>query len=215
MKQLRLLFVALLFPMLSQAQVGLTSSSILNIDFGVKAGANFAKLSGDTWDNGYKAGFLGGVYGSIHTRKIGVQAEVFFSQARYTTNGKAFYDVYKGVPGFLKNASDTLQNGTVGASYLNIPILLHYKLLSNAWIQVGPQYSMLLSVNDKDELMNDAKQIFKSGDLSAVIGVWINLPAGLNVGARYVMGLSNMDKTTLSNSWKNRTIQLHLGYTIF
>jgi hypothetical protein len=215
MKHIKLLFITLLFPAFSHAQIGLSAVSPIDIDLGLKAGANFAKLDGNTWNNGYKAGFLGGIYGSIHTKKIGVQIEGLFSQANYTTTGTEFYRVYKGLPGFFRNVADSAKQGDISVSYFSIPVLLHFKLFSNAWVQLGPQYSGIISVNDKDDLLNDARGLFGNGDFSGVIGVWLNLPVGLNAGARYIIGFNDQNKIGLSEAWKNRTIQLHIGYNIF
>lgn len=215
MKLIRLLIAALCLPVFSNAQIGLSSVSPIDVDLGVKLGANFAKLNSDSWDKGYKAGFLGGIYSGIHTKKIGLQVEALFNQARYTTTGTEFYNAYKGIPGFFKNAADSAVNGTINVNYVSIPILLHVKFIGNSWLQLGPQFSSVLSVKDKDDLLKDAKGMFKSGDISGVIGIWLNLPLNLNVGARYIIGFSDLDNTTVSQSWKSRTIQIHIGYNIF
>lgn len=216
MKHIKLLLVSLLFPVFTNAQIGLSSVSPIDVDLGIKVGANFARLDGSTWNNGYKAGFLGGVYGSIHTKKLGVQVEGLFSQANYTTTGTEFYKVYKGLPNFFRNAADSAKQGDISVSYFSIPVLFTFKLFSNAWVQLGPQYSGIVSVSDKDDLLNDARGLFKGGDFSGVLGVWINLPVGLNAGARYIIGFNDQrNNTALSEAWKNRTIQLHIGYNIF
>lgn len=215
MKYLKLLVTALFFPVLTNAQIGLSSVSPIDIDLGLKAGANFAKLDGESWNNGYKAGFLGGLYGSIHTKKFGVQVEGLFSQANYTTTGTKFYQVYKGVPGFFNNVADSAKQGDISVSHFSIPVLFTFKLFSNAWVQLGPQYSGIISVKDKDDLLSDARGLFGSGDISGVIGVWLNLPVGLNAGARYVIGFNDQNNSGFSDAWKNRNIQLHIGYSIF
>lgn len=216
MKHIKLLFVTLLFPFLSHAQIGLSSVSPIDIDLGIKVGANFAKLDGNTWTGGYNAGFLGGVYGSIHTKKLGVQVEGLFCQANYKTTGTEFYKVYKVIPSFFKNVADSAKQGDISVSYFSIPVLFTFKLFSNAWVQLGPQYSGIVSVKDKDDLLNDARGLFADGDLSGVIGVWLNLPVGLNAGARYIIGFNDQrNDAALSEAWKNRTVQLHLGYNIF
>lgn len=216
MKYTRLLLAFLLLPLLSNAQIGLSSASPIDVDLGLKVGANFAKLDGNTWDNGYKAGFLGGIYGSIHTKKVGIQVEGLFSQSNYQTGGTEFYKVYKGVPGFFRNIADSAKQGDITVSHFSIPVLLTFKLFSNAWVQLGPQYSGIISVNDKDDMLNDARGLFGNGDFSGVMGVWLNLPVGLNAGARYIIGFSDQrNSAALSEAWKNRMIQLHIGYNIF
>ncbi len=211
-----LLFAGLLLPQLSSAQLG-----NIGVDAGLKLGANFSNINGKYWENGYKANFLGGAFVSVNGPRIGVQVEAIFSQSSYAT-GNGFHDIYKD---FYNNIADSAKKGNFRVNYLSIPVLLNLKLFSKVIIQVGPQYSGVVSINDKDALLKDAKGLFKSGSVDGVIGLWVNLPANLNVGARYVIGFSNLNdedgNTTvqssqrIDDSWKQRTLQVHLGYTIF
>lgn len=194
----------------------------LDIGLGVKAGANFSQINGKYWENGYKANFLGGVFLAVNGKRLGGQIEGIFSQSTYNT-GQGFYDIYHD---FYNNVKDSAKQGSMQVNYLSIPVLLNIRLFSRAIIQLGPQYSGVVSVNDKDELLKDAKDLFKSGSLDGVVGLWIDLPARFNIGARYIFGLSNInkvDETTVSNgttgqqiddSWKQRTLQVHIGYSI-
>jgi hypothetical protein len=169
-----------------------------NIDLGVKLGANFAKLDGKSWDNGYKANFLGGVFAGMRFNKVGVQIEGFYSQTNYTVDGYGFYSLYKG---FYNNAGDSLKKGSLKVSYFNIPVLFEVKLLPMLWAQIGPQYSGVLHVSDPDNMLQDA------GSLEA------KLPFHLVIGARYVLGLSSMNNTAVSDAWQQRVIQAHVGFS--
>lgn len=210
MKRTSLLITILLalMPLLSIAQPGPAK-----VDLGIKVGANFAKLDGDTWKNGYKAGFLGGIYGGVKVKKIGGQVEVLFNQQRYTTNGVKFYNSFSNPQAVFKNPADSSKEATFSASYVSIPILFQLKVLGNAWLQVGPQYNGLLSLKDNDEILKDATGLLKTGDMSGVVGVSLSLPVGLNAGARYIFGFSDVNNSSVGETWKNRTIQLHIGYS--
>jgi hypothetical protein len=181
-----------------------------NIDLGVKLGANFAKLDGKSWDNGYKANFLGGVFAGMRFNKVGVQIEGFYSQTNYTVDGYGFYSLYKG---FYNNAGDSLKKGSLKVSYFNIPVLFEVKLLPMLWAQIGPQYSGVLHVSDPDNMLQDAGSLFKSGDISGVVGLEAKLPFHLVIGARYVLGLSSMNNTAVSDAWQQRVIQAHVGFS--
>ena len=189
----------------------------LDIDLGIKFGANFTNINGKYWENGYKANLLGGAFLGVNGNRLGVQLEGIFSQATYVT-GEKFNEIYKDM---LQTGKDSLKGGSFKVNYLSIPVLLNLKLFSRAIIQVGPQFSGVVAVNDKDELVKDAKGLFK-GSWDGVVGLWVNLPARLNFGARYVIGLSNInqaDGTTSNNqqiddAWRQRTLQLHIGYSI-
>jgi len=209
MKKTALLFIiiATLFSTSSWAQ---KTPSLPNLDLGLKLGANFAKLDGKNWDGGYKASFLGGIFVGIRFPKVGVQIEGFYSQTNYSVDGKGFYSLYNG---FYNNAKDSLKKGAFRVSYFNIPVLFQIKVLPFLWAQVGPQYSGVMSVKDVDNLLVNAKGLFKSGDVSGVIGLEAKLPFHLVVGARYVLGFSSMNNTAVSDAWQQRVIQAHVGYS--
>lgn len=212
MKKL-LLILSFLVPLFAGAQ-GLGNASV---DLGIKLGANFTNIDGYYWQNGYKANFLGGVFLGVNGPRFGVQIEGLFTQSTYVT-GKGFYQLYQG---FYQNVSDSAQSGTFRINNFSIPILLNIRIMSRVWLQLGPQYSGIVSVDDADHLMKDAQKLFKNGTLSAVGGLAIKLPLHLTVCGRYVMGLSNFnnnyDYTKTSNNikddWKQRTLQVTVGYT--
>jgi len=210
MKPLITFLAALLLPALVFAQK-------IDVDLGLKLGANFTNINGKYWENGYKANLLGGAFLGINGKRLGAQIEGIFSQATYVTGDK-FNDIYGD---FLQTGKDSVKAGSFKVNYLSIPVLLNIRLFSRATIQLGPQFSGVVAVNDKDELVKDASELFKSS-FDGVIGLWINLPARLNFGARYVIGLSNINKADGMNSagqqiddaWRQRTLQLHIGYSI-
>jgi hypothetical protein len=206
-RKLLLAFVMLISPAAMWAQD--KSVSIPKVDLAIKLGANVAKLSGDSWDNGYKAGFLGGVAVGLREHRVGVQVEAFFSQTSYTVSGHNFYDAYSG---FYNNAADSAKNGSFKVTYLSIPVLFQLKLIPLLWLQVGPQYSGVVSVNDVDNMVKDAKGLFKSGDLSGVVGLELKLPLHINIGARYILGLSSLNNTNVSGAWQQRNVQVHISY---
>ena len=208
MKRTTILFaiIAILFSTTAWAK----GPSAPNLDLGIKLGANFAKLDGKDWDGGYKASYLGGLFAGMRFKKVGVQVEVFYSQTSYSVDGKGFYSLYHT---FYTNAKDSLKKGAFRVSYYNIPVLLQIKLFSSLWAQIGPQYSGVIAVKDADKLLTNAKTLFKSGDVSAVVGLEAKLPFHLVVGARYVLGLSSLNKTAVADGWQQRTIQAHIGYS--
>jgi hypothetical protein len=203
--------IALLAPTVAYAQ---PKPTIPNLDFGVKAGANFAQLSGKSWDKGYKANFLGGFFAGFRMKKIGVQVEAFFSQTKYTTTGKEFYDIYHTDPGVVFNPIvDSAKTNSFNVGYLNIPVLFQFNVLPMLWIQAGPQYSGVVTVSHPDELVQDAKGLFKKGNFSGVVGLEAKLPAHFVIGARYIFGLSSVNNTSVSGAWQQNLIQAHVGYS--
>ncbi len=195
-----------------------TCAQKLDIDLGIKLGANLSDMNGKYWQHGYKANLLGGAFLGINGKRLGVQIEGIFAQSTYVT-GEHFTDIYKD---FIQTGKDSVKAGSFRVNHLSVPVLLNIRLFSRATIQLGPQFSGVVAVNDRDEMMKDALSLFKSS-FDGVIGIWLNLPARLNIGARYVVGLSNVNASDGSNSstgptiddaWKHKTLQLHLGYSI-
>jgi len=184
------------------------SQEKIKLDLGVMAGVNFAQLDGKTWNNGYKTNLLGGLFAGIHGGRAGIEIQPVFSQSAYVT-GSDFHNIYSQ---YYNNAVDSVKQGTFRVSYLNIPVLFKLKVLNLLWLQVGPQYSGIVSTKDVDHLVKDSKQLFKSGQLSGIGGLEVHLPFHLRVGARYVFGLTDLNGTSISDTWKEKQIQVTVGY---
>ncbi len=197
-----------LLTLLAVAALGVSTAHAQKLQLGLKLGANFTQLDGKTWDNGYKTNLVAGAFVGVRALRFGVLGEVLFSQASYRT-GNDFGTIYSDE---LKNPSKAV--GDFRVNYVSIPVLLQVKLIGPLVLLAGPQYSGVINVNDKDELVKDAKAIFKSGSIDAVGGVLLELPMHLNAGARYIVGLSNINGINdAQDSWKQKALQIHVGYT--
>ena len=169
---------------------------------GIKAGANLFKVDGEPFSQEFKFGYNVGAFSEINfTPNIGLQPEVLFNQTNYRT-GQNFSDVYSNVATNYKGK----------LNYLSIPVLLSIRPIPLISILVGPQFGILL--NQDEHLVNNAKDAFKKGDFSLVGGAQLNL-ASIKVGARYVIGLNNINDIDNSNSWKNQGWQVYAGFRIF
>jgi len=197
----------------------LVSAQKTGLDLGVKVGANLSQIDGKYWENGYKANFLGGAFLGLQGPRFGVQIEGIFSQSTYVA-GEGFNELYKD---FFNQGKDSIKGGSFQVNYMSIPVLLNVKLLPFLKLQAGPQYSGIVNVKDKERLLKDAKGLFKSGSLDGVLGVWIDLPMRFNAGARYIIGLSNINDNDgvaagsqeISDAWRQKTLQIHVGYGLF
>jgi hypothetical protein len=169
---------------------------------GIKAGANLFKMDGESFDQEYKFGYNVGAFSELNfTSSWGLQPELLFNQTNYRT-GTQFSDIYPdGV------------NGVKGKlNYLSIPVLLSFRPIPLLSILAGPQFGILL--NQDEHLVNNAGQAFKKGDFSLVGGAQLNL-ASIKLGARYVVGLNNINDLQNQNNWKNEGWQLYAGFRIF
>lgn len=207
MKTLKLLLSLTLLPLLAMGQANPLNA--VSIKAGLKVGANLTSLNGQQWSDGYKANFLGGVVGSVRFLKFGVQAEALFVQNSYQSGtgiGK--------LPGmFYNNIADSAKQGNFRVSQLSVPVLVMLRLPGGVWLQAGPQYNHVLTVNEKKDLIKDPEKLFKSNDISGVVGLELIAAKHFAVGARYVFGFSDINNIEgAKDAWKSRAIQLHVGY---
>jgi hypothetical protein len=195
------LFTALLFfAMAAQAQNPAAAVKALpKVDLGIKLGANFEQLNGQTWQSAYKPGIVGGIFIGLRKKRFGVQVEGLVNTATY-------------------HLKDSVKTG-IRATYISIPLLFEYKVIPMLWVQIGPQYSGVANVQSVNGFTGDAKNVITSGGVSGVIGLELKLPVKLNIGARYILGFSDMNNHALpttysgySDAWKQRTIQVHVGF---
>ncbi|WP_298714579.1 porin family protein [Chitinophaga sp.] len=190
---------------------GLTVSSAKAqkmVRFGIKGGANLGKIDGTGYDDAFKLGWHLGGFAQINLVKgFGIQPELIYSSSKteVTSNFDDVYDL------------DQVKEDKPKLDYLSIPVLANIDLGSPRFkLQVGPQFSIMTS--KKRNVFQEGKEAFKGGDFGAVGGLWLQLPI-VNISARYVIGLSNVNDITLADGtnpdkWRNQSIQLGVGITL-
>lgn len=195
MKQKLLLFLsaALLLSAASFAQ---------GFHFGLKAGANGLKVDGKSFKEEFEFGYNVGAFAEINfSPKFGIQPEVMWNQSNYRTADQ-FNDIYPEGTADLKGE----------LNYLSIPLLLNYRPAKFLTLQAGPQFGILL--NKDQSLLENGEQAFKGGDFAMLGGAQLNLGA-IKVGARYQIGLTNINDIDNKDKWKNEGFQVYLGLRIF
>ena len=185
-----------------------TAANAQSIQFGVKAGANFANVSGDGTQGvstSTLVGFNGGVFlGLGFTDNLSLQPELVYS-------GQGFKETvtYNG----------TTYNGTQAEGYFNVPVLLKYKLPIGLYFETGPQLGILISAKVKvSGSSQDDKAGFKSTDFAWAVGAGFQIPATqLGIDVRYNIGLANIADNSGggSGSVKNGVFQVGLTYALF
>jgi len=173
---------------LALAVIILMISNSLNaqsvIRFGLKGGLNFATIDVPGGSVDGTTGFHAGAYLTVKITKFAVQPEVLYS--------------FQGADGLDLN-------------YVNIPIMAKFYLIQGLHLEAGPQFGILLSAEDSGG--TDVKDFYKSSDLGVAFGAGFDLPFGLGVGARYVLGLSDIDDG-LGFEQKNNVFMLSLWYAL-
>jgi hypothetical protein len=217
-KKLIITMAAFCLPFMAGAQVGAAVNSVspVKVHLGLKVGANFQRLQGDTWSEASKTGYVGGIFGGAYFKKFGVSGEVLFGQTSFTTTGTKLNNARKAAAATNYTMLDSsAKEGAFAVTTVSVPVLFNVKVLKIVWLQIGPQYSAVINVKDKDGLVKDADNLFKSGDISGVLGAQVNILSKLNIGARYIMGFSDVNGTSnsASETWRNRGAQVHIGYS--
>lgn|SRR5215203_167474 len=159
------------------------------IDIGIKGGVNFSKLEIPDINTSSKTGYHFGAYSLLKFGKLGIQPEVIFSQQ-----------------------GSKVDLGNWDAKYINIPVILKLYLAAGFNLQAGPQFGFL----NKAELDgNSIKQDLKKADVSLGLGLGWDTPIGLNIDARYNLGMTDNSDDSAYETIKNQVFQLSLGFRIF
>jgi len=176
MKKLSLLVLVMVFSVQSFSQ---------GLDFGIKAGMNFANIT-DATGLTNKTGFVVGVFAGVKLNdKLGVQGDLLYSQQGAEFDG-----------------------GEIDLNYVIIPIVIKYYITESLNLQAGPQFGFVVDDNIK-EVFNGISEA-ESFDLSAVIGAGFEFPFGIRVSGRYNIGLTDIMKL---GDGKNTVATVAVGYS--
>ncbi len=183
---------------------GFTNVNAQDVNFGAKAGVNFASITGDETDDlDMRTSLHVGVVAEIViSDKFSFQPELLYSAqgAKYTETG--YEEIYK-------------------VDYLNIPLMAKFYVGEGFSLEVGPQIGFLLSAEvdweeDGESGSQDIKDDVKGIDFGVNLGVGYKLESGLNFGARYNLGLADLNDLQMqevdSFKWNNGVIQISVGY---
>ena len=182
------------------ASVSLSSCVCHNL--GLTTGLNMASVNGEDTDNfNARTGmFFGGFAELCVTNEFAVQPELFYSMQGAKYSQSDGYD------------------GTFKLDYINLPIMAKIKVVDELYIQAGPQIGFLLSATDEFKSTNDSgeddiKDSLKNLDFGANIGLGYQFESGLNFGARYNFGLSNInDVAGFDVKNQNGVFQFSVGF---
>lgn len=182
----------------------LSAQAQVDVDFGVKAGVNFAHQhlanSGGFYLPGNRTSLNGGVYMHVRKGRWGVQTEVAYSMQ----GGNFDYPEIDLVGGDHTN-------------YFTLPLLFTYNI-KKFTLQVGPQLSVLNSARETiNGVTTDVRYSYKTGDFGIVAGFTVALPHGFQVGARYVAGLRDINNGNVGGPGSSKTngvAQVYVSYKL-
>lgn len=173
--------------------------------FGAKGGVNINKITGQSYKSGFNYNYqLGGFLQFNFSKRFGLQPEVNFVQSstEFSDDASNVYD-------------DLFRDGSqkkATLNYLEVPLLLNINVgeSKRVKLQLGPAYGGLLK--QTVDSLKSGGEFYKNGDWSAIGGLWIQLPL-VNLGARYKLGLSNLNAIDDQQKWKSQAIQIFVGVT--
>lgn len=182
---------------------GEEKSSGFVMKYGVKAGVNMSSMSNDmAFDPGFGMG-------------IGFRAGAFLNLrwGQRTENSLPGTGLWGFQPEVMySNQAVKTDAGDIKLNYVSVPLLLKVYPTTALSVEVGPEFSYLLSaspnnlsVKGADIAVGDCKGLTMG--LSA--GLAYDLEMGLTVGARYTYGFTELGKDL---KWKNSNIQVTVGW---
>jgi len=174
---------------------------------GFKGGVNANKITGQSYKQGFRYNYqLGGFMQFNFSSRFGLQPEVNFVQSSFEFTGDA-NDVY----------NDIFRDGSQKTAKLNcleIPLLLNINIgleSKRLKLQIGPSYGNL--IRETIDSLKAGGSIYKTAEWSMIGGFFIQLPA-VHFGARYKMGLTNLNGIDDRQQWKSQAIQVFAGITL-
>ncbi|MBK7691581.1 MAG: PorT family protein [Bacteroidetes bacterium] len=184
----------------------------IDLGIGAKAGVNLNKVEGIGLKNTFNSDPHAGFFIHVNKRRVGIQIEAVWSQNHMITDS-SFNGFYKQ---YIKNFDDSLTIESYRFSTISIPLLLNIKPAQWLWIQLGPQFDANVNVVSQHHIVKSGLDVIKKNNYSAVGGVWVQLGGKapvlrVNLGARYVVGLDNLNALTNVEIWKNHMLQIHIG----
>jgi hypothetical protein len=188
-----------------------------SIGFGLRAGLNFANVTNASAINASsRVGFNAGIFLAPSSKILGSKTELIYSRRGY-------------------NYSSDTTNGSVNLDYIALAQLMAIHITRYFEIDIGGQTAYLLhaKVDSNKQVVGNAQvnsllSYYNRFDYGFGGGVEIHPIAGLLIGGRYNISLSNLYKqsyTTNSSgqpqgfapsspsiNFKNNVVQLYIGY---
>jgi hypothetical protein len=173
-----------------------------SLELGLKAGGDYMKIGGRSFDGKHYPGFQAGVYGQLNfTSKWSLQPELNFSQTIGKTSDE-FNQIYGGPSG-----------QQVTLDYVDLPILISFKPVPELSLLLGPQVGYAFSQTTALLPPNiGATDAFKKADFSIVFGGQLNL-GKVAVGLRYQAGLNNISFRS-TDTWRQYGAQFYVTYQL-
>ncbi len=155
---------------------------------GIKGGVNFSKLESEYLTTDSETGYYGGIFGNYAiNEEFAIQPEVYFSHQAGETSGFEY-----------------------SFDYLAVPLLLQIRF-APVNIYAGAHLGFLLNV----DAPGVEKEDFKGTALSGVIGAGFEFKVPLEIGGRYVHGLSDISDNPVIQDVHFRMWEIYAAWRLF
>ncbi len=185
-------------------------------DLGIKAGVNMQQLVAYPFANTYNQGFTAGLYYEKRRNRIAVRAEVNASTSQFTTDlaaSKKYQLSHDAV-------TDTVSKGIFDVLYVNVPVMVVFKLGRHGNFLMGAQYSRLVNISDNNGAFTKVwktEKVLKDDYFSAVFGLEFEMFKRLRLGATYAQGVTDINNNKypgVVGQWLTGSGQAYLTYKI-
>ena len=181
--------------------------------FGVKAGLNVSDISNGASGTDMKAktGIYAGVTANFPiSEEFSIQPELIYNQMGAKTNLYDFGSI-------IGNVSTTTK-----LDYLSLPVMLQYNLPSNIYLELGPEFSYMVSAKQSlsSSIITPSTDInmdyLNRLNVGAGFGAGYHFNKNIGINARYTLGLSGLGKNGnvtdyFLDSAKNNNLQVGLN----
>lgn len=172
--------------------------------FGPKLDVNYSSIKGNGISSKFSPGVQAGGFAEYNINKhLAIQPELLYTWSVYK-KGSDFMTYYN-------NSGRDAAGNDIKLAYISVPLLVRYNLNKVVSILAGPEYSYLIF--DDEDLIKEGKQAFKNSEVSANVGVQVNLEK-VGFYARFNKGLNDINDVDDRYTWKSNHVQVGIAVRI-
>ena len=207
----------------SQVLISLIFGDKLNsdkIEFGLDGGVNYSVMSGFSSGHPLPAFNLGFYFDFLIKPQWYINTVVL-------VKSNVGLDFLKEVDvAYLDPTTVFSDSGTYSQkiSYFHVPVAIKYRLKNNFYFRIGPQFALrykgdlrfIGKIDNKSiEIKTDNRDLFHRLEVSAIAGIGYKLKKGegMNIGVKYMFGLTNILRDETRSS-KNSSFYFYVGIPI-
>lgn len=207
----------------SQILISLIFGDKLNSDkmeFGLDIGGNYSTMSGFTSGHPLPAFNLGFYF------DFKIKEQWYINTGVLVKSNVGLDFLREEDVAFLDPTTNFIDSGTYSQkiAYFHVPAAIKYRFKNHIYVRLGPQFALrsraaLRFFGEKDnktvELRTDNRDLFHRLEVSAIAGIGYKLKKGegMNIGVKYMFGLTNTLRDEVRTS-KNNSFYFYVGLPI-